>query len=195
MRQALAEGTVQQRFRCLVKGVPKVKEAVISIPLVKQMKERDVKYCAVTEETHDKKNLVLAKSHYKVLNWNNSAYTSVIDVAVTNRERNPLYCLNEKLTASPSVVHQVRSHLYFGLNCPLVGDKKYSEGANYLPPRLSPNFMHCIGASPTTNRKLPMFVHAREMRIPAQKGNVSVIKAHMPSFYTLALKRLSLLRK
>ncbi|KAH7731669.1 RNA pseudouridylate synthase family protein [Aphelenchoides avenae] len=163
LRGFLKDGSIRQTFRCLIKGVPRVKQAVISIPLTRHIKAKDVKYNAVTEETRDRRHVFHVKSEYNVINWNETVHASLVDVTVLN--------------PAPSVVHQVRSHLYFGLNCPQVGDKKYSEGASYVPPRMSPNFMHCLGGPPKADRKLPMFMHALEMQIPAPHGKFSVIKA------------------
>lgn len=86
MQGSLKDGTIRQTFRCLIKGVPRVKQAVISIPLTRHVKAKDVKYNAVTEETRDKRHVFHVRSEYKAINWNETAHASLVDVTVLNRK-------------------------------------------------------------------------------------------------------------
>lgn len=97
--------------------------------------------------------------------------------------------------------HLVRSHLYYGLNCPIIGDLKYKR---YKPEyktdhafyNLSANFLRQLNVKTAQARKLPLYLHLQEVRLPEnQNGKFSVVRAEIPEFFKFTLKKLNLLRR
>uniref|UniRef100_A0A183BLY6 PseudoU_synth_2 domain-containing protein n=1 Tax=Globodera pallida TaxID=36090 RepID=A0A183BLY6_GLOPA len=94
----------------------------------------------------------------------------------------------------------VRSHLYYGLNCPIVGDKKYVKAHlaphSVLSTAISPNAMTALSLRKNDIRKMPMFMHRAVVHVPLGKcgDKTELIRAEMPPFFVHALKRLHLLK-
>ena len=114
----------------------------------------------------------------------------------------------------------VRSHLYYGLDCPLVGDQKYTrpnnpknQALNTIMSKIHKTAMEALNLRKNDLRKLPMFMHLGEVHLPEMKKegreediknifdngnkniNFAVIRAEMPAFFIYALKKLSLYKK
>jgi 23S rRNA-/tRNA-specific pseudouridylate synthase len=95
--------------------------------------------------------------------------------------------------------HVIRSHLYYGINCPVLGDPKYTkpkqEGVDYEPVRLSDACLNLLGLKKNWGKKLPMYMHLAEVQIPDGLGGKPLtIRADMPHFFAYTLRKLLLLR-
>lgn len=76
--------------------------------------------------------------------------------------------------------HQLRVHCATLLDAPIVGDMRYGDPPNPLPPALQ----QAIGCSTT-----PLFLHAQRLRLPhpeAGKGVVQV-EAPLPPYFKAVL--------
>ncbi|KAI6210616.1 RNA pseudouridylate synthase domain-containing protein 4 [Aphelenchoides besseyi] len=176
-QESLASEHVGHRFRCLVRGIPEEETATIAIPLHKMMNGKDVKMLPAIKKISGK--VYHLKTKYRLVNQNRVASVSVLDVFVPNAS-----------------LHQIRSHLAFGVNCPLVGEQKYNPNELDKNIALSNRALKPLGFQAKNYRKIPMFIHLAETLIPKEnKTQFSVVKAPMPTYFLNALKSLSLLKK
>lgn len=94
----------------------------------------------------------------------------------------------------------VRSHLYYGLDCPIVGDtyvRASPPEMNVLKTNIHRAAREALGIRKNDVKKLPMFVHLAEVHVPNTRNreSYSVVRAEVPAFFKFALKNLSLLKK
>lgn len=97
--------------------------------------------------------------------------------------------------------HLVRSHLYYGLNCPIIGDLKYKRyisahktGHNFY--NLPINLLNSLNVKTSQARNLPLYLHLLEMHLPEnQNGKISVIRAELPEFFRFTLSKLKMLKR
>jgi 23S rRNA-/tRNA-specific pseudouridylate synthase len=93
-------------------------------------------------------------------------------------------------------VHQIRSHLAYGINCPLLGEAKYNTKEKDVPINLNPRILEALEMKPDAKRKIPMLIHLAEVLIPIGSGSkFSVIKAPYPMLFVNTLRYLSLFKK
>ncbi|KAL7075546.1 hypothetical protein ACQ4LE_005050 [Meloidogyne hapla] len=194
------------RFRCLCKNVPaQVPDKTrISIPLIKVVKSGNIKFCPLLGTARGRHQIYHLNTDCKLLDFNKSAQVSLIDAFTRS-----------------GMVNLVRSHLYYGLDCPLVGDQKYTrpnnpknETLNPIKAKINKTAMEALNLRKNDLRKLPMFMHLGEVHLPEIikgseeekieenyfEGNINkninfnVIRAEMPAFFIYALKKLSLFK-
>lgn len=136
------------------------------------------------------------------LAWTNY---QVLSVPKTNPTRCSLMQLDavtgitiQKCTLLPSLVliteglkHQLRVHLADGLNCPVLGDKKFGK------PLLRQN--RSLRRRASTVRSLldqdHLYLHAKWLEIPGYHGDDNhplVIQAPLPEYYNTAIRLLQL---
>lgn len=97
--------------------------------------------------------------------------------------------------------HLVRSHMYYGLNCPIIGDLKYKRyisahktGYNYY--NISTNLLNTLNVKKPQAQKLPLYLHLMEVYLPEnQDGKISVIRAELPNFFRFTLRKLNMLKR
>ncbi|KAI6243779.1 putative ribosomal pseudouridine synthase [Aphelenchoides fujianensis] len=177
LQAELAAGRVGHRFRCLVRGVPEEPAATIAIPLVRRLSGRDVKLLPARESPRGR--VLHPQTRYRVVNEDRRAGVSLLDVFVT-----------------AASVHQIRSHLAFGLNCPLIGEAKYNPRTADRPVALSNRVLEPLGWRPADFRKVPTFLHLAETLLPLpDRTRFSVVKAPLPAHFQHVLKLLSLAKK
>lgn len=89
--------------------------------------------------------------------------------------------------------HQIRVHLAFGLNCPILGDHKYSHINKISPMKLHPEILHKLRIRQTKVRYLAMHLHARSIAIPEfLDGKNLFIKAPVPPHFVRNMRDLKL---
>uniref|UniRef100_A0A1I8A4Z0 Pseudouridylate synthase RPUSD4, mitochondrial n=1 Tax=Steinernema glaseri TaxID=37863 RepID=A0A1I8A4Z0_9BILA len=178
LRDAYEEGRVEQRYRCLVKGIPDEEKAKISIPLVKLIKGRDM-HLEPVKNPRTELNVYNVSTEYHIVNSNS-----------TN-------CALLGATVSKDISHQIRAHLSYGAGCTLIGDKKYNLKDRNVPPRISPTAMTRLNLKPNQFRHLPMFMHLNQLLIPrGGPGSKYIsIRAPVPHAFYYVLNKLRLLKK
>uniref|UniRef100_A0AC34QH22 Pseudouridine synthase RsuA/RluA-like domain-containing protein n=1 Tax=Panagrolaimus sp. JU765 TaxID=591449 RepID=A0AC34QH22_9BILA len=178
-QEMLKNGKIEFEYRAIVKNVPQKEEACINIPLRKFNKGQDFEMRPVIAATKEK--VYPVKTIYDTIRYNDKLHCSYLRVRVRNE-----------------IPHQVRCHLGYGINCPVIGDKKYNHIGQKSPQTLSSGIMSRFEMTPKNLRKLPMFLHLNEVYIDdlvtKNQFNAS-IRAPMPDFFKFALKQLSLLLK
>lgn len=87
---------------------------------------------------------------------------------------------------------------YFRCGISILGDQKYIRPHlkmdNILPTKISSNAMSLLELRKNDLRKLPLFIHLAEVRLP-EGPNTIVIKSQIPPFMAHAIKKLKLLHK
>ncbi|KAM9220223.1 pseudouridylate synthase RPUSD4, mitochondrial [Dugong dugon] len=92
------------------------------------------------------------------------------------------------------VKHQLRVHLSFGLDCPVLGDHKYSDWNRLAPQKLSAGTLKKLGLPQSKARHIPLHLHARQLILPAlgpRKDDLSLV-CKLPHFFVRSLSRLGL---
>ncbi|XP_025212464.1 mitochondrial RNA pseudouridine synthase RPUSD4 isoform X2 [Theropithecus gelada] len=91
------------------------------------------------------------------------------------------------------IKHQLRVHLSFGLDCPILGDHKYSDW-NRLAPQLSVGTLKKLGLEQSKARYIPLHLHAQQLILPAlgsRKEDLNLV-CKLPRFFVCSLRRLGL---
>ncbi|XP_032140750.1 mitochondrial RNA pseudouridine synthase RPUSD4 [Sapajus apella] len=92
------------------------------------------------------------------------------------------------------VKHQLRVHLSFGLDCPVLGDHKYSDWNRLAPQKLSVGILKKLGLEQSKARYIPLHLHARQLILPAlgsRKEELNLV-CKLPHFFVRSLRRLGL---
>ncbi|OQV20229.1 putative RNA pseudouridylate synthase domain-containing protein 4 [Hypsibius exemplaris] len=100
--------------------------------------------------------------------------------------------------ASPKtgVKHQVRIHLSHGLECPVLGDHKYSHFTKLAPQRLPPSMLKSLQVRQAKVRTIPMHLHARAVVLPEYLGHANVrITAELPAYFRHTMTKLGVKEK
>ncbi|XP_022097438.1 RNA pseudouridylate synthase domain-containing protein 4-like isoform X2 [Acanthaster planci] len=91
------------------------------------------------------------------------------------------------------VKHQIRVHMALGMDCPVLGDHKYSHHSKLAPQRLPMAILHQLGIRQAKARTVPMHLHAREIKLPEfLNGKNLYIATRVPRFFQQNMKRLKL---
>ncbi|EJW78698.1 hypothetical protein WUBG_10394, partial [Wuchereria bancrofti] len=82
------------------------------------------------------------------------------------------------------VPEQIRAHLGIGIACPIIGDMKYNysrrEAGRGIPPRLSDSALQDLNIAGNSFRRLPMYIHLKEVIIPLSKRSSNKIHICAP---------------
>ncbi|XP_021552115.1 mitochondrial RNA pseudouridine synthase RPUSD4 isoform X3 [Neomonachus schauinslandi] len=92
------------------------------------------------------------------------------------------------------IKHQLRVHLSFGLDCPILGDHKYSNWTQLAPQKLSLGTLKKLGLHQTKARHIPLHLHAHQLILPAlgsRKEELDLV-CKPPRYFVCSLRRLDL---
>ncbi|XP_024413163.2 pseudouridylate synthase RPUSD4, mitochondrial [Desmodus rotundus] len=92
------------------------------------------------------------------------------------------------------IKHQLRVHLSFGLDCPILGDHKYSDWNKLAPQKLSAGTLKKLGLPQAKARHIPLHLHARQLVLPAlgsREEELSLV-CRLPRYFVRSLSRLGL---
>ncbi|KAK2496692.1 hypothetical protein MC885_016083 [Smutsia gigantea] len=92
------------------------------------------------------------------------------------------------------IKHQLRVHLSFGLDCPVLGDHKYSAWNRLAPQKLSAGILKKLGLPQSKARHIPLHLHARQLILPAlgsRREELNVV-CKLPRYFVRSLSRLGL---
>ncbi|KAK6102549.1 RNA pseudouridylate synthase family protein [Brugia pahangi] len=168
-------GLVEQCYRVITNMAPAHQEATINIPLMLPLS---------ANSSNEITPFLEASTYYRVLRHDPKNHTSYMECVVN--------C---------DVPEQIRAHLGIGIACPIIGDIKYNysrrEAGRGIPPRLSDSALQDLNIAGNSFRRLPMYIHLKEVIIPLSKqsSNKIHICAPIPSFFTYTLRKLRLLKK
>ncbi|KAL4002690.1 RNA pseudouridylate synthase family protein [Acanthocheilonema viteae] len=179
-------GLIEQCYHVITNMAPTHHKAVINIPLVKcRRKNNNYMMLPLSANNNNESTPFLeASTYYRVLKHDRKNHTSYME-CVVNRD----------------VPEQIRAHLGIGIACPIIGDIKYNfsrrEAGRGIPPRLSDTALQNLNIAGNSFRRLPMYIHLKEVIIPLSKQSSQKIHicAPIPSFFTYTLNKLRLLKK
>ncbi|XP_006900925.1 PREDICTED: RNA pseudouridylate synthase domain-containing protein 4-like [Elephantulus edwardii] len=126
-------------------------------------------------KVHGTRNALVALTQYQVLS---STFSSAL----------------LELLPVTGVKHQLRVHLSFGLDCPVLGDHKYSDWNRLAPQKLSLSILKKLGLKQSKARHIPLHLHARQLILPAlgsRKEDLNLI-CKLPHFFVQSLHCLGL---
>ncbi|XP_047609304.1 pseudouridylate synthase RPUSD4, mitochondrial [Phacochoerus africanus] len=92
------------------------------------------------------------------------------------------------------IKHQLRVHLSFGLDCPILGDHKYSDWNRLAPQKLSVGVLKKLGLPQSKARHIPLHLHARQLILPAlqsRKEELNLV-CKPPRYFVHSLRHLGL---
>ncbi|XP_057551137.1 pseudouridylate synthase RPUSD4, mitochondrial [Hippopotamus amphibius kiboko] len=92
------------------------------------------------------------------------------------------------------IKHQLRVHLSFGLDCPILGDHKYSDWNRLAPQKLPAGILKKLGLPQSKARHIPLHLHACQLILPAlQPGKEELnLVCKPPRYFVHSLRRLGL---
>jgi hypothetical protein len=84
-----------------------------------------------------------------------------------------------------------------GLNCPVLGDHKYSHADKYAPQKLPQDILDLLAIKQSKARNIPMHLHAVSVEIPGfgEEGKSLFINSPLPRFFRYTMKKLKLFRQ
>lgn len=179
---------VQKTYWTLSVGVPVPSEGILEIPILEQeIKGQQPHYKmtlapnyrvsssdGTTVKTRLKPGAQAAVTHYRVLD---SLGSSAL----------------VELQPITGIKHQIRVHMAYGLECPILGDHKYSHWEKLAPQKLSEGTLKKLGLEQAKVRYLPLHLHARQLCLPGLQGNKDItLVCKPPRFFLRTLQRLKL---
>ncbi|KAM5246032.1 pseudouridylate synthase RPUSD4, mitochondrial [Ctenodactylus gundi] len=92
------------------------------------------------------------------------------------------------------IKHQLRVHLSFGLDCPILGDHKYSDWNKLAPQKLPVGTLKKLGLEQSKSRYIPLHLHAQQLTLPALGSRKEELQlaCRLPQFFVRSLRRLGL---
>ncbi|XP_052824848.1 uncharacterized protein LOC106873813 isoform X2 [Octopus bimaculoides] len=182
LHKMFREQEVIKKYWAITKGVPNPDIGIIDIPIAEGSidgKSRMVLKPDYTEETR----LVMKKSSVK-------RFEAVTRYKVLCKSYESALVECQPKTG---VKHQVRVHLAFGLNTPIIGDHKYSHINKLAPQRLFPEILQRLNVRQSKVRYIPMHLHSKIIILPQLlDGKNLFIKADLPYHFRKNMKSLKL---
>ncbi|XP_032495167.1 mitochondrial RNA pseudouridine synthase RPUSD4 isoform X3 [Phocoena sinus] len=178
---------VTKKYWAITMRVPVPSAGVVDIPIIEkevQGQERHHKmtlspsYCMDNGKivrVRTSRNAHLAVTQYRVL-------SSTLSSALL------------ELQPVTGIKHQLRVHLSFALDCPILGDHKYSDWNKLAPQKLSACILKKLGLRQSKARHIPLHLHACQLTLPAlQAGKEELnLVCKPPRYFVHSLRRLGL---
>ncbi|PAA94482.1 hypothetical protein BOX15_Mlig014526g1, partial [Macrostomum lignano] len=201
LKLCFKERRIEKYYYCITRDVPSPLEGIVDIPLTASAKHRDCDWRAAlrpTQSALDEANLtVLTRARVPTASSRSGAKEAVTRYRVVDKfER----CALVEVQPLTGCKHQIRVHLGYGLNTPVLGDHKYSSMRDRLmPQRLPESTLTRLGIRPARARDLPLFLHCQRVAVPvdpskspSDSASVSVIKAPFPYQFVRVMRQLKL---
>lgn len=173
---------IKKTYWCITSRIPDPTEGIIDIPIGEYKCAGKLRSCPVIDDGDKNKQLSRkfrearrAITEYRVLNANQQA--ALVEVKPRT-----------------GVKHQIRCHLGFAMNTPILGDHKYSHLDRVAPQTLTAPLLRLLHLRPQKVRTLPLHLHAKTIVIPNAKANGETlfIEAPLPAHFAQNLKALRL---
>ncbi|XP_050409455.1 uncharacterized protein LOC126824300 [Patella vulgata] len=175
---------VIKKYWAITKGVPKLPEGIINIPMAEVDMGKGIHRMALKPEYQQKFYSIMKKRNI------NESVEAVTQYKIL--QQNGTAALIE-CQPSTGVKHQIRVHLGFGLNTPILGDHKYSHFSKLVPQKLYGDMLQKLGIRQSKVRHVPMHLHAKSLVIPEfQDGRNLIVSAKLPQHFVTNMHRLKL---
>nr|XP_003417526.1 mitochondrial RNA pseudouridine synthase RPUSD4 isoform X1 [Loxodonta africana] len=187
VQQLFKTHQVAKKYWAITIRVPTPSAGVVDIPIIEKEVQGQQKHRKMTlspsyrmdngtmVKVRSSRNAHIAVTQYQVL-------SSTLSSALL--ELHPV----------TGVKHQLRVHLSFGLDCPILGDHKYSDWNRLAPQKLSAGTLKKLGLEQSKTRYIPLHLHARQLVLPAmgsRKEELNLV-CKVPRFFVRSLSRLGL---
>ncbi|XP_075822507.1 pseudouridylate synthase RPUSD4, mitochondrial [Microtus pennsylvanicus] len=178
---------VEKKYWAITVRTPLPSAGIIEIPIVEkkvQGQQQHHKMTLAPSYRMDNGEMVKVRA-------NRDAHVAVTQYQVLCS--NPSSALVE-LQPVTGIKHQLRVHLSFGLDCPILGDHKYSDWNRLVPQKLSAGTLKKLGLRQTKARYIPLHLHARQLILPAlgARREELLLACKLPHFFASSLRRLGL---
>ncbi|XP_058520113.1 pseudouridylate synthase RPUSD4, mitochondrial [Ochotona princeps] len=178
---------VTKKYWALTTSVPVPSAGVVDIPIVEKEVQGQQQHHKMTlspsyrmdmgkmVRVRSSRNAHMAVTQYQVL-------SSTLSSALV------------ELQPITGVKHQLRVHLSFGLDCPILGDHKYSDWNRLAPQKLPVGILKKLGLEQSKARHIPLHLHARQLILPALGSRKEELNltCKLPHFFMRSLSRLGL---
>uniref|UniRef100_H9G0Y0 Pseudouridylate synthase RPUSD4, mitochondrial n=1 Tax=Macaca mulatta TaxID=9544 RepID=H9G0Y0_MACMU len=178
---------VVKKYWAITVRVPMPSAGVVDIPIVEKE--------AQGQQQHHKMTL---SPSYRMDNGKmvKMRHSRNAQVAVTRYQvlSSTLSSALVELQPITGIKHQLRVHLSFGLDCPILGDHKYSDWNRLAPQKLSVGTLKKLGLEQSKARYIPLHLHAQQLILPAlgsRKEDLNLV-CKLPRFFVCSLRRLGL---
>ncbi|XP_045186357.2 uncharacterized protein LOC123544342 [Mercenaria mercenaria] len=172
---------IKKKYLVITKNIPEMQSGEIDIPITEGTVEGKVRMClrpynspelnAVTKKRQPGTEAI---TRYRVLDQGKK-------------------CALLECFPITGKKHQIRVHLALGLNCPILGDHKYSHINKIAPMKLHPEILERLKIQQSKVRYLAMHLHARSIMIPEfLNGRNLFISAPLPPHFVRNMKDLKL---
>lgn len=174
---------IKKAYWCITRGVPDPEQAIIDIPIAEYKVAGKSRSCLAPEEAPDSKQL---SKRFR------EARRAITEYRVMNATKHAALVECKPRTG---VKHQIRCHLSFGINRPILGDHKYSHIGKLAPQTLTMPLLNALHMRQQKVRTLPMHLHAKSIVIPGAKANGETLFIHapVPLYFKQNLKTLGLM--
>lgn len=173
---------IKKTYLCITKRVPDPPHAIIDIPIGEFTVAGKARSCLVPESWPAEKQIAVryrearrAVSEYKVIK--STEWAALVEVKPRS-----------------GVKHQIRCHMAYALNTPIIGDHKYDHLMKIAPQDLPGPLLKKLHLRQQKVRTLPVHLHSRTIVLPDIKpdGQSLFIHAPLPHHFKDVLKRLDL---
>ncbi|XP_003795934.1 mitochondrial RNA pseudouridine synthase RPUSD4 [Otolemur garnettii] len=178
---------VAKKYWAITVRVPVPSTGVVDIPIIEkevQGQQQHHKMTLAPSYRMDNGKMVKVRS-------NRHAHVAVTQYQVLSSTVSSALLELQPITG---IKHQLRVHLSFGLDCPILGDHKYSDWNKLAPQKLSISTLKKLGLQQSKARHIPLHLHARQLVLPAlgpQKEELNLV-CRLPRFFAHSLRRLGL---
>ncbi|CAH8488677.1 unnamed protein product [Schistosoma turkestanicum] len=188
LQEAFARRWIKKDYLCITVGIPRSDYGYIQLPLIERNFNGIRKMCTPQLNRH-LQELTCQQTQLDVNNELNEydvtdAFSVLYDKMQTNNNQpTTWYHLIDKqnnaallqCSTLTGIKHQVRAHLAFGLQTPILGDHKYSHAEYLAPQRLPKCLLEALHVRQSKVRYLSLHLHA------------STLHLHLPSTQSTSL--------
>ncbi|KAF3823717.1 hypothetical protein GH733_007185 [Mirounga leonina] len=178
---------VAKKYWAITVRVPVPPAGVVDIPIIEkevQGQQQHYKMALSPGYRMEDGKIVRARS-------NRNAHMAVTQYRVLSSTLSSALVELQPITG---IKHQLRVHLSFGLDCPILGDHKYSNWTQLAPQKLSLGTLKKLGLHQAKARHIPLHLHAHQLILPAlgsRKEELDLV-CKPPRYFVCSLRRLDL---
>ncbi|XP_060085998.1 uncharacterized protein LOC132565379 [Ylistrum balloti] len=181
LSQAFREQKVVKKYWAITKGIPNPTEGIIDIPMMEGTVDGKSRMALKLNFLPDGR--IATKSSVKTFKAE-----TYYKVKASHENTAIVECL--PLTG---VRHQLRAHLSFGLNTPILGDHKYSNLLKFAPQKLDNRTLKRLGVQQSKVRYIPLHLHAMSILIPEfLNGRNLFVTSNLPKHFCKSMRYLKL---
>ncbi|KAM3917174.1 LOW QUALITY PROTEIN: pseudouridylate synthase RPUSD4, mitochondrial [Leptodactylus fuscus] len=187
VQRLMREHRVHRVYWAVCVGVPAPPEGIVDIPIIEKE--------TAGPQRHYKMSLcprvrVFTDGSLHRCRVSGSAHEAVTQYRTLGRSSGASLLELQPLTG---VKHQLRAHLAFALNCPILGDHKYSHWGRLAPQKLLPPLLRALALTPPQTRSLLLHLHAAQITLPPTIGEEPIVlHCPPPKHFLKTLRKLQL---